>query len=116
MGKWLTQFAEKNIPKTLNQRTDITDSGQWDQDIVYKLFESASLRASQVFSREAWYWAKNEKSELVNNILTAEQDYARAYREQDMTGCQKAVVRYEQGFAVLNKAFKQCNNVPPPDT
>lgn len=81
---------------------------RFDENEAYRLFCEASVRASKTFSPEAWA----REPELVNDILAAEQDYAMAYRLQDMPGCREAVERYEQGFHRLKEAYTQ----RPPDT
>lgn len=78
-----------------------------DQEQAYKLFESASVRVSKAFSPAAWDRARDNNPELLQVIVSAEQDYTKAYRQRDMVGCREAVDRYEKGFSALNDAYRQ---------
>lgn len=86
----------------------------FNENEAFGLFCEASLRASKTFSSEAWAWAGERQPELVNDILTAEQDYSAAYRRQNMAGCREAAERHEQGFGLLNQAFEK--RAPAPGT
>jgi len=80
---------------------------QWDEPAALGQFRAALNRIRRQFPENCITWAKDNRPELWQAVLDAQEEFDQAFHGQDMAGCRRAAAGYERAFDELISTYNQ---------